>query len=197
MTALTIVLTVDGFLFGYIELDKSRINIVSVGAFDNPVTCIFEAIVDNETRKLLSLSPSRVIPVPSNADASQKTDLSVQTPPAFSVDFTSGPKKFFQSFIVEGSDTFVVVSVTANMVNGNIVNIITTARAILSTRFAKCFFIVFIQTSPFATRIKSNFHNISYIFTYKFYHTLYCFAIVSIKIFHYLFICCVKYIKTR
>ena len=47
------------------------------------------------------------MPVPAKAFALVKTDLSVHTPPAFSVENTVGPKYLVQSSIVEGSDSFV------------------------------------------------------------------------------------------
>ena len=88
---------------------------VSVGALDIPVTEVLDATADKATRKL-SLDPFMVIPVPLNALLSVKTDLSVHTLPAFSVDSTSFPNNPFHPSIVDGSDTLVSVVSAATAV---------------------------------------------------------------------------------
>ena len=70
------------------------------------------AIAERATKKALLLSI--VIPVLPNALLLVNTDLSIQTPPAFSVEILPpGKKKFFQVSIVDGSDARLIWSLEA------------------------------------------------------------------------------------
>ena len=80
----------------------SSTRIESVGTWDIPVTLMLAAIADSATRKLFGASWE--IPKPLNADASVNTDLSIHTPPAFSVEMSPEMgKNCCQLSIVDGS----------------------------------------------------------------------------------------------